>query len=157
MLIATRLFCNCSADFKMVGGVVLDYLGGPSVITRALKNRKGGRREDWRDILWEELILPAGFEDRGRGHESRSPGGLRNLDRARKSFSLEAAGGHSLPAAGCWPVRPRLGFWRMISVCCFKRPSLQKFVTTAIGKKYSPQTCLHSVPIMAGAELHSVS
>ena len=39
------------ADFKMQ--IIVDYLGGPNVITRTLKRRRGRQRVSWRGMVEE--------------------------------------------------------------------------------------------------------
>ena len=58
--------------------IILDYLGGPSVITRIFKSGKKRQKRDRGkyDFTRSERCSVAGFEDRGRGPTSKDTGGL---------------------------------------------------------------------------------
>lgn len=67
--------------------MILDYPGGPSVITRVLTSEKGGRAVRVRDSMWEGcgcLLLP-GFEDI-RGHVPRKQAASRSEKRQENRF-----------------------------------------------------------------------
>lgn len=70
-----------------MGEIILNYPGGPSVIIRVLRRDK----QECRSQGGVRRCFAAGFEDGGRGRESRAAVGLWKLETARQDFYPRAS------------------------------------------------------------------
>lgn len=82
--------------------MILDYPGGPNLITGVLKSREPFRAGLGRELSAEEAPgrrSVAGFEDRGKGHKPRNMD-LWKLKKVRKWGRL----GGSVQLSGCFQL-----------------------------------------------------